>query len=35
MTNKILKKYMCKYGLLTFIGVIFTLAGGVGDLASP
>ena len=35
MTNKILKKYMCKYGMLTFIGVLFTLAGGFGELATP
>lgn len=35
MTNKILKKYMCKYGMLTFIGVLLTIAGGVGDLSTP
>ena len=35
MTNKILKKYMCKYGMLTCIGVLLTLAGGFGELATP
>ena len=35
MTNKILKKYMCKYGMLTFIGVLLTIAGGFGELATP
>ena len=26
---------MCKYGMLTFIGVLFTVAGGFGELATP